>query len=158
MSRGERSFSAGKVRKDWSSWLETNLCHIPHTDAQTNTDTAHSNRCTAQHVSISRQSLTHTRAHTCTLASSSSCCSPCPDGWQWRPPDPSTDLDEGAVPHSCLHCHVGDDGGIRNPALQPHTAGVVTATALRWAGNTEHETVWVSRFFRLRPWLCPTHG
>lgn len=96
-------------------------------------------------------SLTHTHAHTCTPASPSPCRSPRPGHWQWRPPDPGTDLDEGAVPHSCLHGHVGDDRSLRNGALQPHTAGEVTATALRWTWNTRHETVWVSRFSTLHP-------
>lgn len=87
-----------------------------------------------------------------------------PEWVAMKPSDPDTDLDESAVPHSCPHCHVGDDGRIRNGALQPHTAGAVAATALRWAGNMGHDTVWVSRFSMLHPllstppWLCPTHG
>ena len=87
--------------------------------------------------------------------------------WRGRPPDPGTDLDEGAVPHSSLHCHIGDDGGIGDGALQPHAAGVHTAAALRQAGSTAHETGWASRFFTLcplpsipplalsHPWLTP---
>lgn len=85
------------------------------------------------------------------LASPSPCGSPHPGRWQGRPPDPGTDLNEGAVPHSSPHCHVGEDRDVGNGALQPHTAGVDTATALREAGNTGHETGGVSRAFRLRP-------
>ena len=101
----------------------------PHRDAQTNSDRAHGNRCITQHASISMQSVTsNTQAHMCSLASPSPCCSPSPG---WVAVETGTDLDEGAVPHSCLDGHVGDDRGIRNGALQPHTVGVVTATALR---------------------------
>lgn len=74
-----------------------------------------------------------------------------PPGWWSGDLRPSTDLDEGAVPHSSLHGHVGDDGGVRDGALQPHAAGVGSAAALGQARNTARETGWASRFFTLRP-------
>lgn len=48
---------------------------------------------------------------------------------------PSTDLNEGAVPHPCLHGHIGNVGGIWKGALQPHTAGAAIGTGLRWTGG-----------------------
>lgn len=47
----------------------------------------------------------------------------------------SAHLDERAVPHSRLHGHVGGEGGIREGALQPHTAGTAIGTVLSRQGT-----------------------